>query len=108
MQKDQASIHPDMKKKLHITTSFDQPELLQNMVEKLAYRKPCQGNGIQKRMGDWQLVDTSGIEKYVSGTVELCFGKNQKIKMPFITSFLFSCTKEKNNPYRLNWCMSLS
>lgn len=97
-----------MKRKLHISTSFDQPELLQNMVEKLAYRRTDDGNSQHTRLGEWQLVDTSGIEKYVSGTVELSFNKKQKIKIPFITSFIFSCTKNSNNPYRLNWCMSLS
>ncbi|HEY0355439.1 MAG TPA: hypothetical protein VGC29_04495 [Flavisolibacter sp.] len=96
-----------MKRKLHITTSFDQPELLQNMVEKLAYRR-TDGNNQHKRLGEWQMVDTSGIEKYVSGTVELSFSKKQKIKIPFITRFIFSCTKNSNNPYRMNWCMSLS
>jgi hypothetical protein len=76
------------------------------MVEKLACRRS--DNAYNLHIGEWQLIDTSSIEKYVSGTVELNSGAGQQIRMPFITCFLFSCTKEKNNPYKLNWSMSLS
>jgi hypothetical protein len=99
---------PQMKKDLNITTSLDQPDLLESMVEKLAQKRVEQGFGKQKAFGDWQPVDTSCIEKYVSGTMDMAIAENEKIKMPFVTCFLFSCTKEKNEAYKLHWSMSLS
>lgn len=95
-----------MKKDLHITALIDQPDLLEDMVEKLACRRVDGGFGA-KNVGTWQMVDTSSVEKYVSGTVEYKSG-NELIRMPFITAFIFSCTKERKDIYKLNWSMSLS
>ena len=96
-----------MKQNLHITASIDQPELMEDMIERLAYRNKDLGYAETSRTGDWQAVDTSSIEKYVSGSLEVDF-ENEKMHIPFISSFIFSCTKEEKNPYKLNWSMSLS
>ena len=95
-----------MKKKIYISASLDQPELLRDMVEKLACKR-SDFLSSPTGFGDWQMLDTSGIEKYVSGTVDFSVGKKEQIKMPFVTCFLFSCISEKNQPYKLNWSMSL-
>src|SRR5690349_20500798 len=96
---------PLMKKNLHITASLDQPELLENMVEKLACRRSDSES--DERNGDWQLMNTSSVEKYVSGTVALS-GNREETRLSFVTCFIFCCTKEKSDPYRLHWSMSLS
>lgn len=96
-----------MKKKIYISASLDQPELLKDMVEKLA----CKRSDIlssQNHFGEWQPVDTSCVEKYVSGTVAFSTDSKEQINMPFVTCFIFGCTSEKNLPYTLNWCMSCS
>ena len=103
-----------MKNTLHITASFDQPEFLQNLVEKLAYRRYEIGYGNEKMPRGWKALETSSTETYVSGTIDLDFstGNNEsvdeRIHMPFITCFLFTCIKGKNEPYQLNWSTSLS
>ena len=95
-----------MKKLVHITAQLDQPELLENMVEKLVYRKNAPDNQ-PDIVGNWQMVDTSSIEKYANGTMELDSAEGP-IRMPFITRFFFSCTRRKNHPFKLHWCASLS
>jgi hypothetical protein len=99
-----------MKKTLHISAQFDQPEFLQNLVERLAYRRYDLGYGEQKMPPGYQALETSSNETYVSGTVSL--GKEEpgteNIQMPFITCFLFTCIKGKSDPYQLIWSSSLS
>jgi len=96
-----------MNNSLHISTTLDQPMLLENMVEKLAYRRYDTGYSNEKLPGNRKALETSSAETYVSGTVAIeCNDEN--INMPFITSFLFTCIKEKNNPYKLTWSTSLS
>jgi hypothetical protein len=98
-----------MKKHLHITASFDQPEFLQNLVEKLAYRRYETGYGNVKMPRGLRALETSSTETYVSGTVGLnTENEEEQINMPFITCFLFTCIKGKNEPYQMNWSTSLS
>lgn len=96
-----------MKKTLHISASFDQPQLLENMVEKLAYRRYNSGKA-EKMPTGWEANETSSNEAYVSGTLEFKYNEEEQIKMPFITCFLFTCTRGKKEPYTLNWSISLS
>ncbi|MBC7947162.1 MAG: hypothetical protein H7Y42_04730 [Chitinophagaceae bacterium] len=96
-----------MKKALHITAILDQPNLLEDMVEKLAYRRYDVGYSDAVVPQTLKAVDTSSTETYVSGTVALKDGKNI-INMPFITCFLFTCTKGKDGFYKLGWSSSLS
>lgn len=97
-----------MKRALHISTSTDKPALLKSMVEKLASRHYDIGFGKMPVPQSWEAVETSSIEKYVSGTVSLNFSKTCHFKMPFITSFLFTCTKAGEKSYKLQWEISLS
>ena len=93
---------------LYIKTSFDQPELLEYMVEELADRRYNIGKGRTRLPNLLQAFDTSSIENYVTGSVELSFDDEANMRIPFITCLLFICTKEKNDPYKLNWLISLS
>jgi hypothetical protein len=97
-----------MKNFLHITALVDKPELLENIVEQLAVRHYDIGYGNASVPISWRALDTSSIESYVSGNVQLTLDGEKPIKMPFISCFLFTCTKEKKDPYKLNWSFSLS
>jgi hypothetical protein len=96
-----------MNKSLRIHTTFDQPGLLEDMVEKLAYRRYDMGYSKEKMPDNHLALETSSTETYVSGTVAIS-DKEENINMPFITLFLFTCVKGKNDPYRLAWSSSLS
>ncbi|MEP6700116.1 MAG: hypothetical protein ABJA85_02320 [Bacteroidota bacterium] len=102
-----------MKKTLHISAAFDQPEFVQNLVEKLAYRRYDLGFSKQMVPHGFKALETSSTETYVSGTVALDFPANtttgeERINMPFITNFLFTCIKGKTDPYQLIWSSSLN
>ena len=96
-----------MKKALHITAILDQPVLLEDLVEKLAHRRYDIGYSSAAVPSPFQAIETSSTETYVSGTVSLAVN-DELINMPFITNFLFTCTKAKNDDYKLGWGTSLS
>jgi hypothetical protein len=77
------------------------------MVEKLADRRIDIGYSYATVPNEYKAIDTSTTETYVSGTVAIEFN-GEKINMPFITCFLFTCMKGKQKPYQLEWVSSLS
>lgn len=97
-----------MKKDLHLTASVDKPEVLESIIEQLATRRYDIGYGNAIVPTAWNAIDTSSVESYISGRVEFDYNEIQRIRMPYITCFLFSCMKEKNKPYGLKWSISLS
>jgi glucose-6-phosphate 1-dehydrogenase len=98
-----------MKKTLHISASFDQPQFVQNLVEQLAYRRYDLGYSRQQMPPGFKALETSTTETYVSGTMAIDSEKNMEhFDMPFITCFLFTCVKGKTDPYQLIWSSSLS
>lgn len=96
-----------MKKALHITAMLDQPGLLEDMVEKLAHRRYDTGYSHAAVPSFFKAVETSTTETYVSGAVGLA-DNDETINMPFITRFLFTCTKGKGGDYKLGWVTSLN
>jgi hypothetical protein len=97
-----------MKKDLHLVTSVDKPEMMEKLIEQLATRRYDIGYGNAVVPTAWKALDTSSVESYVSGMIEFDYNETQRIKVPYITCFLFSCIKEKKNPYDLKWGISLS
>jgi hypothetical protein len=102
-----------MKQTLHISAAFDQPELVQNLVERLAYRRYELGFSKEKVPDGFKALETSSTETYVSGTIALDFPADtetgeERINMPFITCFLFTCIKGPSEPYQMIWSNSLS
>jgi len=96
-----------MKNSLHITAIFDQPGFLETLVEKLADRRYDIGYSKTTVPEDSEAIETSSTETYTSGTVGID-DNDELINMPFITRFLFTCTKEEDGPYKLAWSASLS
>ena len=98
-----------MKQTLHISATFDQPEFIQNLVERLAYRRYELGFSNEKMPVGLNSLETSSTETYVSGTMAIDFEDGQlPINMPFTTCFSFTCIKGKTDPYQLIWSSSLS
>ena len=101
-----------MKKALHISASFDKPDFLEDLVEKLAHRRNETGYIKAKVPKGFKAVETSSIEAYVSGDVTISdpasANDTTPVKMPFISCFFFTCVKEKNKDYDMKWAMSLS
>jgi len=96
-----------MKQILHIEADFDKPELLKSMVEKLVMRRNESNNPFTVSPLHHKALETSSTEAYVCGSVSLNDDETV-IKMPFDSSFIFTCTKGSNNLYEVTWSMSLS
>lgn len=98
-----------MKTHLHICASFDEPELVQNLVERLAYRRYEIGFSKQVVPYGLKAIETSSTETYVSGTMAIdSDNSGEHYNMPFITCFLFTCIKGSSEPYQMIWSSSLS
>jgi len=100
-----------MKKDLTITATLDQPDLLESLVQRLAGRRYDIGYLREIVPQNWQPVEVSSTETYVSGTLSFSnrSGKSHDLlNIPFITSFLFTCIKVQDDEYRLLWSCSLS
>jgi hypothetical protein len=96
----------DMKHPMHITANVDAPDLLQNMIEKLAYRHFEIGYGKLKMPKGFRALETSSTEAYVSGHIVFNVSKFERLNIPFITSFIFTCIKGDKDPYHLMWSSS--
>ena len=100
-----------MNKSLNIVATVDQPGLLESLVEKLASRRYDIGYSREVVPHNWQAIETSSTETYVSGTLSfsgLMSNDDAFVNMPFITSMVFTCIKGKEDAYRFEWGCSLS
>jgi hypothetical protein len=82
-----------MNKSLTITATLDQPDLLEDLVEKLAQRKDDAG--------------FSNPEVFVSGTMGIA-DDDTHFDIPFVTRFVFTCFEEGDDTYYLACGASLS
>lgn len=102
-----------MKQTLYISASFDQPEFLQDLVERLADRRYETGFISQTIPAKHNSFESSTIETYVSGVIGINIPVDtetgeERINMPFTTSFLFTCIKGKQKNFKMEWLLSLS
>jgi hypothetical protein len=97
-----------MKQDLHISASLDDAAMVQNLVERLAYRHYDIGYGKERMPKGWKALETSSTEAYVTGTLGIDAVNNDHINMPFISCFNFTCIKGPGDPYQLIWSSSLS
>ena len=80
--------------------------MLQLLVETLAESNADRHYQYKKVQTGWRAIKTSSIVARVSGSVNLS-GK-EKIKIPFVTGFAFTCKKAVKEKYELTWSSSLS
>jgi hypothetical protein len=92
---------------LAITTTLSDELLLTDIVEKLATFRSGLQHGHKKVQAGWESIETSSLEAYVSGSIDLS-SKTDLMHLPFTTCFLFTCTKTKRGNNTLTWATSLS
>jgi hypothetical protein len=90
-----------------LTATLVDAGLLKNLVEELAARRYDFGHSDEQLQPGWEVIETSSIGAYVSADV-IFSEKTDVINIPFITCFLFTCTKGKGSKYDLAWASSLS
>jgi hypothetical protein len=96
-----------MKHSLQISAIVDKPEQLEDMVEKLALKRFDSGYSQQIVPQNLKALETSSTKAFISGVVSFDDEKDH-VSIPFITSFLFTCVKVKDEKYKMTWCASLS
>ena len=92
---------------LSITTTTFKPGTLRMLVEKLAQLQSDIGYSLQEVDAGWEAIDTSTIESYVNGDINLS-GISSDINIPFVACFVFTCSKSKESNYSFTWGSSLS
>ncbi len=97
-----------MKQKLHLSATVENPGMLESIVELLAVRRNDHQFVQKNAAKSWQAIESSSVESYISGTIEIAGKRLRTVHLPFLSSFLFSCTREKDLPYQMRWCCSLS
>jgi hypothetical protein len=90
-----------------IHATLEEPNLLQILVEKLAECNLDFGYCFKQVQPGWKAIETSSIEVMVSGGIHLS-NKNELLDIPFITSFMFTCTKTAKEKFDLTWSYSLN
>src|ERR1700748_64020 len=96
-----------MKNSIQIVAIIDQPELLEEKIEQLAYRHHDEGHAVQNIPASRIVFETSSVERYVTGFAVMN-NPHEQISTPFITCFVFTCIKSKDSVYKLEWSSSLS
>lgn len=96
-----------MKQILHIAADFDKPELLKSMVEKLVLRRTETNRKQAIAPIEHEALDTSSTEAFVCGSISID-DEGDHVKIPFDSSFLFTCIKGIGGQYEVTWSASLS
>jgi hypothetical protein len=90
-----------------ITATLAESGLLRSLVEDLANKRYDNGYSLEKVQPGFQAIETSSIEAHVSVDLNF-FSEKEDFKIPFVTSFVFTCTKGKWLNYNFTWVNSLS
>ena len=97
-----------MKNVMNITASLDEPRMLKSIVEKLASRHVDMGYTRATVPNQWKAIESSCIQADVMGSFDLQAAKATELSIPFTGAFLFTCIKEINGLFNLEWSASLS
>ena len=107
MKNSNDSRQPQNDAPLDISVTVDEASLLQSLVEKLAHRRYDNGYALEIVPDGWVAVETSSIEAYVSGTMDITTGR-ESIALAYTTCFSYTCTKQADGENILTWANSLS
>jgi hypothetical protein len=90
-----------------ISVTLDGAPLLANRVERLAHRQYNIGFSKETVPAEWQAVDSSTIETYISGCISI-EEFDKFIALSYASCFSFTCTRALGGNSRLSWVNSLS
>ena len=96
---------------MSVSVRIETPALLKNMLEALAAQYVDLGYSRAIIPNQCKAIETSSTEVYILGCFDLLFRGSELDKqaiIPFTTSFIFTCNKEKHGSFSLEWICSLS
>jgi hypothetical protein len=92
---------------LAVTACIDEMMFLEELVKHLAETRTSKSKHRVKVEQGWESIQSSSLEVYVTGNMIVSDGDDTS-RIPYTTSFLFTCIRENNNGYILSGCFSLS
>jgi hypothetical protein len=107
MKKLNNSGQPDYGSSLGVSVTVYESPMLRDLVEKLAYQRGDTGNANGPMPSGWQGVETSSIEAFVSGCMDI-LEIGEHVSLSYTTCFSFTCTKLAGGKNTLSWTSSLS
>ena len=100
-----------MNQVMSITANLDEPVMLKTVVENLASRHVDMGYSKAAVPQQWSAIDSSCIQADVSGNFDLQIKTShakEQVNIPFTGCFLFTCIKQNDGLFNLEWSSSLS
>jgi len=92
---------------LAVTACIDELMFLEELVKHLADARSTRSRKKIQLEPGWEPIESSSLEVYVTGNMIVSDGVGP-MRIPYTTSFLFTCTKETRGAYTLSGCFSLS
>jgi flagellar biosynthesis/type III secretory pathway M-ring protein FliF/YscJ len=100
-----------MKQNIRITAILNEPGTLRDLVENLASCHTDMGYCKITVPLQWKALEISSTEAFVRGAFDVHTKTGDTVNhlnIPFTTTFLFTCIKEKCGLFNLEWSLSLS
>lgn len=100
-----------MKQNIRITANLNEPGTLKDLVENLASCHTDMGYCKVPVPHQWKALEISSTQAFVRGAFDVHTKTDDTVRqliMPFTSTFLFTCIKEKCGLFNLEWSLSLS
>jgi hypothetical protein len=92
---------------LAVTACIDELMFLEELVKHLADARSTRSRKKIQLEPGWEPIESSSLEVYVTGNM-IVSDVVGPMRVPYTTSFLFTCIKENRSGYILSGCYSLS
>lgn len=92
---------------LAVTACIDELMFLEELVKHLADARSTKSRKNLQLEPGWETIESSSLEVYVTGNM-IVSDDTGSSRVPYSTSFLFTCIKENTSGYILSGCFSMS
>jgi hypothetical protein len=92
---------------LAVTACIDEMMFLEELVKHLADARATKSRKRVLVEPGWEAIRSSSLEVYVTGSM-IVSDNVDTTRIPYTTSFLFTCIQENSSGYILSGCFSLS
>lgn len=92
---------------LAVTACIDELMFLEELVKHLADARSTKPRKNLQLEPGWETIESSSLEVYVTGNT-IVSDIDDSSRIPYSTSFLFTCIKERSRGYVLSGCFSMS
>ncbi len=95
------------KKTLQVSVSLLEQNMMVNIIERIVDKQYNNNYPFQKIQPNWNTIQTTSIEAYANGDISIS-SEMESIDMYFVSSFIFTCIKDRDSKNMISWSSSLS